>query len=168
MIPQPPLGAFTLLVCAITAGLAPLLTPARSATAAVSPLDPCKLLSAAEVAMALPKNDGGEIEHAGGSLVKGIDAYQCSYTSPDVHIFTVVVNIAADDKLFADLKPHFFRGEATEVPVGTAGWLRGEPDDMKLTAIKGRTRLDLELLAPDAKVKGPVLVKLGQAAMAHL
>jgi hypothetical protein len=131
-------------------------------------LDPCKLLTKEQVATVLPNNDGGEIAHAGGSLIAGVDAYQCSYLDPKANVFSVVVNIAVDDQRFAKVRPHFASNEATKVPVGEGGWLRGEPDDMKLTAVKGRTVLDLELLAPTAGQKGPALVVLAQAAMLHL
>jgi hypothetical protein len=139
-----------------------------STHAPVPALDPCKLLSKAQVETVLPGNDGGEIAHSGGSLIAGVDAYQCSYTSKDIHIFTVIVNVAVDDRRFDEIKPHFMSGEATKVPVGDGGWLRGEPDDMKLTAVKGRSMLDLELLSPDAGKKGSTLVTLAQAAIAHL
>ena len=56
----------------------------------------------------------------------------------------------------------------TEIAVGDAGWRRGNPDDMKLTAIKGRNVLDLELMAPGARGKGDALVALGRAAIAKL
>jgi len=31
------------------------------------------------------------------------------------------------------------------------GWIRGDDDDMKVTVMKGRAVLDLELMAPGAK-----------------
>ena len=143
-------------------------TAGTADASAVASIEPCKLLSKEQVATVLPNHDGGFVAHAGGSLIKGVDAYQCSYSDPNDHIFTVVVNVAVDDKRFADIKPHFFSGEATKVPVGEGGWLRGEPDDMKLTAVKGRAVLDLELLSPTAKQKEQALVALAKAAIAHL
>jgi hypothetical protein len=142
--------------------------PLPTAGASAVSLDPCKILSKEQIATVLPNHDGGFIAHAGGSLIQGVDAYQCSYTDPNANVFTVVVNIAVDGKRFGEIKPHFFSGEATKVPVGEGGWLRGETDDMKLTAVKGRAVLDLELLAPDARQKGPAMVILAKAAIARL
>jgi hypothetical protein len=141
---------------------------AASREAPSAPLDPCKLLTRAQVETVLPKHDGGTVAHAGGSLIRGVDAYQCSYMNEDVHIFTVIVNVAVDDRRFADIRPHFLSNEATRVAVGEGGWLRGEPDDMKLTAVKGRSVLDLELLSPDAGTKRDALVALARAAIARL
>jgi hypothetical protein len=133
-----------------------------------SALDPCKLLTKDQVATVLPNHDGGDVAHAGGSMIKGVDAYQCSYLNPQAQLLTVIVNVAVDDKRFEAIKPDFSLTEAQKVPVGEAGWLRGQPNDLKLTAVKGRSVLDLELLAPGAKTKGDALVALGKAAIAHL
>jgi hypothetical protein len=143
--------------------------PAPAATGAgLRTLEPCKLLTRQQVETVLPQNDGGTVAHAGGSLISGVDAYQCSYMNEAVHIFTVIVNVAVDDRRFAEIRPHFDAHEATRVAVGEGGWLRGEADDMKLTAVKGRSVLDLELLTPDAGTKSAALVTLARAAIAHL
>jgi len=136
--------------------------------AGLGAIDPCKLLTRQQVETVLPKNDGGTVAHAGGSLIAGVDAYQCSYMNDAANIFTVIVNVAVDDRRFAQIRPHFAANEATRVAVGDGGWLRGEADDMKLTAVKGRSVLDLELLTPDAGTKSSALVTLARAALAHL
>ena len=130
--------------------------------------DPCTLLTKAQVETVLPRNDGGMVVHSGGSLIAGVDAYQCSYSNDQADVFTVVLNVAVDDQHFDKIRPHFDADEVTRVPVGDGAWLRGDPNDLKLTAVKGRTVLDLELLATDAKAKGPELVALAQAAIARL
>jgi hypothetical protein len=130
--------------------------------------DPCKLLTKAQVETVLPHNDGGMVVHSGGSLIAGVDAYQCSYSNDAADVFTVVLNVTVDDQHFDKIRPHFEADEATKVPVGAGGWLRGDPNDLKLTAVRGRTVLDLELLATDAKAKGPALVALAQTAIGHL
>ena len=58
--------------------------------------------------------------------------------------------------------------EGRKVDVGDGGWLRGEDDDMKLTAVKGRTVIDLELMAPKARDKADALVELARAVAAKL
>jgi hypothetical protein len=108
------------------------------------------------------------VVHFGGSLIAGVDVYQCSYANDAADVFTVVLNVAVDDQHFDKIRPHFDADEATKVPVGEGGWLRGDPNDLKLTAVRGRTVLDLELLATDAKAKGPALVALAQTAIGHL
>jgi hypothetical protein len=55
-----------------------------------------------------------------------------------------------------------------QVAVGDGGWLRGEDDDVKLTAIKGRTVIDLELMAPHARDKADALVELARVVAAKL
>jgi hypothetical protein len=56
--------------------------------------------------------------------------------------------------------------DAREVAVADGGWFRGEEDDMKVTALKGRTVIDLELLAPGAGRKGDALVELARQVAA--
>jgi len=131
-------------------------------------LDPCKLLTREQVESVLPKNDGGTVAHSGGSLIRGVAASQCSYMNDAANIFTVIVNVAVDDRRFSAIRPHFSASEATRVAVGEGGWLRGEADDMKLTAVKGRSVLDLDLMAPDAGTKSSALVTLARAAIARL
>ena len=52
--------------------------------------------------------------------------------------------------------------------VGDGGWVRGDANDLKLTALKGRSVLDLELSAAGAKAKTAALVILAKAALAQL
>ena len=148
---------------------------ARSASTAASEaagsagIKPCELLSKAQVATVLPEPDDGFQAHAGGSLIKGVDAYQCSYSNPAMNILTVILNVAAEDERFEDIKPgSVIREGSRKVDVGDGGWLRSEDDDMKLTAVKGRTVIDLELMAPKARDKADALVELARAVAAKL
>jgi len=148
---------------------------ARSASTAASEaagsagIKPCELLSKAQVATVLPEPDDGFQAHAGGSLIKGVDAYQCSYSNPAMNILTVILNVAAEDERFEDIKPgSVIREGSRKVDVGDGGWLRSEDDDMKLTAVKGRTVIDLELMAPKARDKADALVALARAVAAKL
>jgi len=131
-------------------------------------LDPCKLLTRVQVATVLPNPDGGSVTHSGPSLIEGVTAYQCSYLDPAFNLFTVVLNVAVDDKRFAEIRPSFSMTETTKVQVADGGWLRGNPNDMKLAAVKGLTVIDLELMAPGAGQKGPALVALGNAIAGKL
>jgi hypothetical protein len=131
-------------------------------------IKPCELLSKAQVATVLPEPDDGFQAHAGGSLIKGVDAYQCSYSNPATNILTVILNVAADDERFEDITPGSLIREGRKVDVGDGGWLRGEDDHIKLTAVKGRTVIDLELMAPKAREKADALVELARAVAAKL
>jgi len=142
---------------------------AESESAGSAGIKPCELLSKAQVATVLPEPDDGFQAHAGGSLIKGVDAYQCSYSNPAMNILTVILNVAAEDERFEDIKPgSVIREGSRKVDVGDGGWLRSEDDDMKLTAVKGRTVIDLELMAPKARDKADALVALARAVAAKL
>ena len=140
-------------------------SPTASATVQI---EPCKLLTKEQVATVLPNHDGGSVAHAGPSLIPGVSAYQCSYLNPDMGLFTVILNVAVDQERFADIKPSFSMTTVTKVPVADGGWMRGDSDDFKLTAAKGLTVIDLELMAPGADKKSAALVALGQAVAAKL
>jgi hypothetical protein len=103
------------------------------------------------------------VAKAGGSLVEGIDTYQCSYTNEQSDLMTVVLSVAVDEDRFSTLKPSSLTmGSAREVDVGDHGWVRGEPDDMKVTVLKGLARIDVELMAADAGGKSDALVDLAR------
>jgi hypothetical protein len=135
---------------------------------------PCELLSADQVATVLANSDEGFVAKAGGSLIEGVDSYQCSYSNPDTDLFTVILTVAVDDERFEDIEPNpstrrdMFPDSFREVDVGDRGWVSGQPDDMKLTAIQGRTVIDLELMASDAGEKTDALIALGVAIASQL
>ncbi|MDH4349161.1 MAG: hypothetical protein OEW17_10165, partial [Gemmatimonadota bacterium] len=113
-------------------------------------IDPCKLLTREQVATVLPNHDGGSVAHAGPALIPGVSAYQCSYVDKEFNLLTVILNVAVDDKRFAEIRPGSIVTDEQQVAVADGGWVRGDPSDMKLTAVKGRTVIDLELMAPGA------------------
>ena len=131
-------------------------------------IDPCKLLNREQVATVLPDHDGGSVAHAGPALIEGVSAYQCSYLDKEFNLFTVILNVAVDDKRFADIKPGSTITDEKKVAVADGGWIRGSPDDMKLTAVKSRTVIDLELMAPGAGGKAAALVALANAVAGKL
>lgn len=133
---------------------------------------PCSYLSAEQVSSVLPGHDGGAVAHSGGSLLKGVDSYQCSYTAvsgAEARLLTVVITTASTAELFDKIKPSGFADQKEEaIAVGDGGWSRGEADDWKVTVIKGRSLIDLELMAPGARALAPKLVALAEAIAGKL
>jgi hypothetical protein len=131
-------------------------------------VQPCQLLGAEQVATVLPGHDEGFVAKEGGSLIDGVDAYQCSYSNPDGDLLTVILNVAVDGERFEKIKPSGFAmgSGARKLDVADGGWLRGEEDDMKATVLKGHTVIDLELLASDAGQRKDALVDLARAVAA--
>jgi hypothetical protein len=153
------------LAVAALVGLLCVAPPVRAQQA----VSPCELLTDEQVTTVLPNHMSGDVDHAGPSLIDGVNAYQCSYLDEAVNMLTVVVNVAATDALFAEIKPTMWGdNDAQKISVGDGGWIRGEDDDMKVTVMKGRAVLDLELMAPGAKAKSAALIELAKAAAAHL
>jgi len=63
-----------------------------------SKIFPCKLLTSEQVNTVLPDNDEGYLAHSGGSLIKDVDSYQCSYSNEDWEIFNVTITVAPNEK----------------------------------------------------------------------
>lgn len=127
-------------------------------------LQPCRLLTGEQVARVLPEHDDGFVAKEGGSLIEGVDAYQCSYSNPAGDLLTVILNVAVDAERFGKIKRSGFAmgSDAKELEVANGGWLRGEAGDMKVTVLKDLTVIDLELLAADADQKTEALVELAR------
>lgn len=79
-----PLVPATALLIGTAAGLSFPVQPADR-----GPLDPCTFLTRQQVETVLPGHDGGMVIHSGGSLVAGVDAYQCFYSNQAADVFTV-------------------------------------------------------------------------------
>lgn len=132
-------------------------------------LKPCELLSPDQVASVLPNHDGGLQVKAGGSLIDGVDAYQCSYSSGDADMLTVILNVAVDEERFGKIKPSSLgMSEAREVEIADAGWVRSDADDIKVTAIAGYARIDLELMISGAEAKTDALIELTRQVAAGI
>jgi hypothetical protein len=128
----------------------------------------CRLLTAEQVATVIPEHDGGTVASAGGSLIDGVDTYQCSYSAQrndDFQIFTVIVTVAPTDELFEKIKPSGFAyGDDQAVDIGDGGWVSDDQDgDVHVKAMKGRKVVDLELLASDAKSRRDQIIALTRA-----
>jgi hypothetical protein len=141
---------------------------ARAESGGSGAVQPCQLLTGDQVATVLPEHDEGFVAKDGGSLIDGVDAYQCSYSNPAGDLLTVILNVAVDGDRFEKIKPSGFAmgSSARELDLADGGWLRGEDDDLKATVLKGHTVIDLELLASDAGKKKDALVELARAAAA--
>ena len=128
---------------------------------------PCAWLAAEQVATVLPGHDGGSVAANGGSLIKGVDSYQCSYSrveGTEAWLFTVIVHKAADDPAFDQIKPSSsFHDDHQPVAAGDGAWLYGDDADLKLQMLKGRNVVELELMTPDAASKKDALVELARA-----
>lgn len=128
---------------------------------------PCALLASEQVSTVLPGHDGGSVAANGGSLIKGVDSYQCSYTrieGTDALLFTVIVHKAHDDAAFGEIKPSkSFHEDHQPVEAGDGAWLYGDDKDLKLQMLKGRNVVELELMAPDAAAKKDAIVELARA-----
>ncbi len=142
---------------------------AASSKAGSGAIQPCQLLTSQEVATVLADHDGGFVAHAGGSLIQGVDAFQCSYSNPSTEVLTVILNLAVDDERWAAIEPSRSRHEDhQQIEVGEWGWVWGQADDLKISAGKGRTLIDLELFAPDAKQRSAALIALARAVAERL
>lgn len=133
---------------------------------------PCALLGADQVSTVLPGHDGGSVAADGGSLIKGVDSYQCSYArveGTDLRLFTVIVHKAHDDAAFEEIRPGKSTHEDDQpVEAGDAAWVYGDDQDLKLKMLKGRSIVELELMAPDAATRKDAVVELARALAAKV
>jgi hypothetical protein len=133
---------------------------------------PCDLLTAEQVATVLAGSDEGMAVKTGGSMIDGVDAYQCSYSNTDLDMLTVTIHVATDNTLFTEIEPRRpmseLYDEIREIEVGEGGWLYGDPTEMKLTASQGDAVIELELMTADAGESGDALVALGDAVVSHI
>lgn len=137
----------------------------------VPAIDICALLSAEEVATVMPGHGGGVVAPRHGSTFDGIDAFQCSYTepAPGLHTFEVIVNVAVDDEHFERLTPSSrAMDNARELEIGDTAWLRDNGGALMLTVLKGRTRIDLDLMVTGGEAKAGALVELARAVASRV
>jgi hypothetical protein len=125
---------------------------------------PCELLSGEQVETVLPGHDEGYTALSGGSLMKGVDSYQCSYSNDKHDIFTVVVHVAANEERFSWIKPHS-SSISTEIKIGDGGWLFSDSGELKLEASKGLKVIELDLIATDAQEKTDAIIKLASVLL---
>jgi hypothetical protein len=133
----------------------------------------CRMLTAGQVAGVLPGSDRGSATNGGGSLIEGVDSWQCSYVAArdaDLDLLTVIVTVAPDDALFEQIKVSGFAFDDDDaVAVGDSGWKNdGSADQFEVVANKGRSVLRISLMAPGAQGKAGQMIALAQAVAAKL
>ena len=152
-----------------TPGNAP--STASSGSGASEAIAPCDLLTANEVATVLPGSDEGMTVKSDGSLIEGVDTYQCSYSNTDSDLLTVIVRVAVDHGRLGQIEPKRpmseLYDEVREIDVGDGGWMYGDSTEMQLAAGQGYTVIDLELMTADAGQRGDELIALGSAVAEH-
>ncbi len=126
-------------------------------------MQPCGLLTAEQVSTVLPGHDAGTPKLSGGSLMKGIEAYQCSYSNKSMDMMTVVLNIANDDESFSWINPgEGLHRNHRKIEIGDRGWAYGEDNNLKIEVVKGRAIINLELISPGARSKSDALIELAR------
>ncbi len=144
----------------------------NGANRASAAIVPCDLLTAKEVATVLADPDEGMAVKTDGSLIEGVDAYQCSYSNANHDRLTVIVHVATDNAMLSEVEPRRpmseLYDEIREIEVGDGGWLYGDPTEMKLTASQGDAVIELELMTADAGESGDALIALGDAVASHI
>jgi hypothetical protein len=152
-------------------------TGSASAGSAGGKIQPCQLLTAAQVSSVLPNHDDGFVAADGSSLVKGVESYQCSYTArreSDLDMLIVILTVASDPKYFEEwIKPSpsakkdahpIFR----EVAIGDGGMLYGDTDEIEVEAWKRSTLISVQLDKPGAASQAEAVVALATAVAAKI
>lgn len=144
-------------------------------TAADSALAVCDLLADADVSQVLPGHDGGIVTADGGSLIEGVDTWQCSYTAQggdpaDFDLLTVVVTRASTPEQFEQVRPSAAAKRETysqfsETEAGD-GYVYGEANDTMVDIWQGTTLVTIELVADDAAQRATQLILLAGKALA--
>jgi hypothetical protein len=137
----------------------------------------CDVLADAEVAEVLPDHDGGIVTADGGSLIEGVDTYQCSWTArgedpADFDLLTVTVTIASTPALFDEVRPaagvrRDTHDDFSEIQAGDGGFTYGEPDDRMVDVWQGTALVSLELVSDEAGTHADRLVSLATTALAN-
>ncbi len=144
----------------------------NGANRASEAIAPCDLLTTEQIATVLTGSDEGMAVTTGGSMIEGVDAYQCSYSNTDLDLLTVTVHVATDNTLVSEIEPRRpmseLYDEIREIEVGDGGWLYGDSAEMKLTASQGDAVIELELMTADAGESSDALVALGDAVASQI
>ena len=132
-------------------------------------LRPCELAPQPLVQAVLPEADAGSTQQAGGSLIQGIDSYQCSFVNRSGDLLTVIVHVAQGAELFKELAiGSAVRDSYRRVDIGDEGWVQSSADEIKLKAVKKLQRIELNLLAARAAAREKPLIDLTRAIAQRL
>lgn len=128
---------------------------------------PCNLLNSEQVESVLPGHDSGYSPISGGSLMNGIDSYQCTYTNDQSGILMVILHIAADKEKLDWIKSHSV-SLTKEINIGDGGWISSDTTEIKLVATKGLKVIKLQLISSEANKKKDRLIKLASDLLVKL
>jgi hypothetical protein len=140
-------------------------------------IQPCDLLTDAQVSSVLPNHDGGSVAAGGASLVKGVESYQCSYAAKrdnDMDLLLVILTVASDQKYFDEwIKPNpSSKKEAhsifRDVTIGDSGMLYGDADEIEVEAWKRSTLISVKLDKPGAGNQADAMIALATAVAAKI
>lgn len=172
-LPQAPSRPIVLLLAALLVACQPQGDTAQAGPAATEAggggLRPCELAPQPLVQAVLPEADAGSTQQAGGSLIQGIDSYQCSFVNRSGDLLTVIVHVAQGAELFKELAiGSAVRDSYRRVDIGDEGWVQSSADEIKLKAVKKLQRIELNLLAAGAAGREAQLVELARAMALRL
>lgn len=143
--------------------------PASSQSASRS-LQPCKLLTEAQVRTVLPDLADSSDMSVGNSFVKSIQSYQCSHISTNAAgMLIVIVNIATSEESFTTLKgSNKPPDEARKVDIADGGWVYPKDRGLGALVLKGHAVIHLDLDTKDAAQKSDALVELARVVAAKV
>ena len=133
----------------------------------------CRMLTGEQVATVLAGHDGGEVTHSGGSMMDGVDSYQCSYTSEaddQYRVLALVVSVASSPELLAKLRPSdFLYSEDNRPDIADGAFVNDKMDgELGITVIKGLHKIDLDLSSEDAHSRRQALLDLAASVAGKL
>jgi len=132
---------------------------------------PCKLLTSEQVNTVLPDNDGGYLAHSGGSLIKDVDSYQCTYSNDKWEMFSVYVTVAPNKNLFFKIKHDvsvlkMLYKNFHKIKVGDKAWIYGDSESTEVLVEKGYKIIHLKLNSANAGKKEKSLINIA-SVIAH-
>jgi hypothetical protein len=133
----------------------------------------CRMLTDEQVTTVLAGHDGGEVTHSGGSMMDGVDSYQCSYTSEandQYSVLALVVSVASNPELLAKLRPSdFLYSEDNRPEIADGAFVNDKMDgELGVTVIKGLHKIDLDLSSEDAHSRKQALLELAASVAGKL
>jgi hypothetical protein len=132
-------------------------------------VQPCKLLTDAQVRTVVPDLQGSFVAASGESLTKGVESYQCSYVNPAAQGLLVILTVAADDEHVKQIRGAVGSyADAEKLDIGDAAWLFVRDENLNVTVHKQRTVIELKLNTDRAKQQSKALTELARAVAAKL
>ena len=128
----------------------------------------CGLLTRQQVDTVIPGNDGGhERDTSEETLLDGVEMDHCQYVlveGMDAKFLDLLIYRAASDEAFPQIEIDHMAGKESyrQLDIGDMAFLMDMSDQQKMmvTASKGRTVIELKLIADDAQAKSEQLIEL--------